>query len=63
MLMFHTARKIHISLETKLLLDTFGEFKMEHRGMVAVKGKGDLDTYWLTKKYTHAKRRISYAEH
>ena len=47
---FFKARKIHISLETKLLLDTFGEFMIEHRGMVFVKGKGELDTYWLIKK-------------
>ena len=32
--------KIHISLETKLLLDTLGRFHTEHRGMVEVKGKG-----------------------
>lgn len=42
--------KIHISMETKLLLDTLGRFKTEHRGMVEVKGKGLLDTYWLLGK-------------
>ena len=46
----YTALKIHISLETKLLLDTFGDFKIAHRGMVDVKGKGVLDTYWLRGK-------------
>ena len=45
-----TARKIHISLETKLLLDTFGDFRTVHRGLVEVKGKGILDTYWLIRK-------------
>ena len=49
------ARKIHVSLETKLLLETFGEFIIEHRGMVFVKGKGELDTYWLIKKNAAAK--------
>ena len=39
--------KIHISMETKLLLDTLGRFHTEHRGLVDVKGKGKLDTYWL----------------
>ena len=42
--------KIHISMETKLLLDTLGRFHTEHRGMVEVKGKGMLDTYWLMGK-------------
>ena len=39
--------KIHMSMETKLLLDTLGRFHTEHRGLVDVKGKGRLDTYWL----------------
>ena len=43
--------KIHISMETKLLLDTScGRFHTEHRGLVDVKGKGRLDTYWLVGK-------------
>ena len=42
-------------METKLLLETFGEFIIEHRGMVFVKGKGELDTYWLIKKNAAAK--------
>ena len=42
--------KIHISMETKLLLDTQGRFHTEHRGLVDVKGKGRLDTYWLVGK-------------
>jgi len=42
--------KIHISMETKLLLDTLGRFRTEHRGLVDVKGKGRLDTYWLVGK-------------
>ena len=33
--------KIHISMETKLLLDTLGRFFTEHRGLVDVKGKVD----------------------
>ena len=71
--------KIHISMETKLLLDTScgrfhiswhifhahvlykiyifsvyhvqcSRFHTEHRGLVDVKGKGRLDTYWLLGK-------------
>ena len=42
--------KIHLSMETKLLLDTLGRFHTEHRGLVDVKGKGRLDTYWLLGK-------------
>ena len=42
--------KIHMSMETKLLLDTLGRFHTEHRGLVDVKGKGRLDTYWLLGK-------------
>ena len=74
--------KIHISMETKLLLDTScgrfhiswhifhkyhahvlyriytfsvyhvqcSRFHTEHRGLVDVKGKGQLDTYWLVGK-------------
>ena len=42
--------KIHMSMETKLLLDTLGRFHTEHRGLVDVKGKGQLDTYWLLGK-------------
>ena len=34
--------KIHISMETKLLLDTLGRFFTEHRGLVDVKGKVKL---------------------
>ena len=37
-------------METRLLLDTLGRFHTEHRGMVEVKGKGMLDTYWLMGK-------------
>ncbi|XP_047510982.1 atrial natriuretic peptide receptor 1-like isoform X1 [Pieris napi] len=41
------ALKIHVSPTTKALLDTFGTFKLECRGEVAMKGKGVLVTYWL----------------
>ncbi|XP_056644589.1 receptor-type guanylate cyclase gcy-8 isoform X2 [Diorhabda carinulata] len=44
------ASKIHISLEMKKALDLIGGYKTEHRGLVDVKGKGLMDTYWLTCK-------------
>ncbi|KAK6619875.1 hypothetical protein RUM44_006275 [Polyplax serrata] len=44
------AQRVHISLEMKKALDQAGGFKMEHRGLVFVKGKGQMDTYWLTCK-------------
>ncbi|KAL0268685.1 UNVERIFIED_CONTAM: hypothetical protein PYX00_010526 [Menopon gallinae] len=44
------AQRVHISLEMKRALDEAGGFKTEHRGLVYVKGKGEMDTYWLTCK-------------
>ncbi|XP_012256293.1 receptor-type guanylate cyclase daf-11 isoform X2 [Athalia rosae] len=41
------ALRIHISLEMKKALDAVGGFRIEHRGLVDVKGKGLMDTYWL----------------
>ncbi|XP_015115006.1 receptor-type guanylate cyclase daf-11 isoform X2 [Diachasma alloeum] len=41
------ALRIHISLEMKKALDAVGGFKIVHRGLVDVKGKGLMDTYWL----------------
>ncbi|XP_065092696.1 atrial natriuretic peptide receptor 1 isoform X1 [Ochlerotatus camptorhynchus] len=39
--------KIHISHNTKSLLDTFGSFEVTERGLVPMKGKGEMLTYWL----------------
>ncbi|XP_034249065.1 receptor-type guanylate cyclase gcy-3 isoform X2 [Thrips palmi] len=44
------ALRIHISGEMKMALDAVGGFRTEHRGLVDVKGKGLMDTYWLTCK-------------
>ncbi|PBC26595.1 Atrial natriuretic peptide receptor [Apis cerana cerana] len=41
------ALRIHISLEMKKALDAVGGFKIVRRGLVDVKGKGLMDTYWL----------------
>lgn len=39
--------KIHVSEDTKVILDKLGGFKIKHRGTIEVKGKGNMDTYWL----------------
>lgn len=39
--------KIHISHSTKTILDTFGTFDITDRGLVEMKGKGRMHTYWL----------------
>ncbi|KAK9744756.1 Adenylate and Guanylate cyclase catalytic domain [Popillia japonica] len=44
------ASKIHISLEMNKALDNIGGYKTEHRGLVDVKGKGLMETFWLTCK-------------
>lgn len=41
------ALKIHVSPQTKEVLDTFGTFELELRGEVEMKGKGKITTYWL----------------
>lgn len=41
------ALKIHISENTKLALDEFGSFVTTRRGLVPMKGKGEMLTYWL----------------
>lgn len=39
--------KIHISQSTKTILDKFGTFDVTERGLVSMKGKGEMRTYWL----------------
>uniref|UniRef100_A0A2K5PZD0 guanylate cyclase n=1 Tax=Cebus imitator TaxID=2715852 RepID=A0A2K5PZD0_CEBIM len=41
------ALKIHLSSETKTVLEEFGGFELELRGDVEMKGKGKVRTYWL----------------
>ncbi|GJQ69920.1 hypothetical protein Trydic_g13326 [Trypoxylus dichotomus] len=46
--------KIHVSADTKAVLDTFATFDLECRGEIEIKGKGKMTTYWLkgeTKRY------------
>ncbi|XP_035704900.1 uncharacterized protein LOC110846831 [Folsomia candida] len=42
--------KIHMSMDMKLALEEIGGFFIEHRGTIEVKGKGNMDTYWLIGK-------------
>ncbi|RZC42938.1 uncharacterized protein BDFB_008937, partial [Asbolus verrucosus] len=52
------ASKIHISLDMKKALDLIGGYRTEHRGLVDVKGKGLMDTYWLTCKEGAVNRTV-----
>lgn len=40
--------KIHISEQCKNALDILGGYVVEQRGLVNMKGKGEVLTYWLT---------------
>ncbi|KAJ6638428.1 Atrial natriuretic peptide receptor 1, partial [Pseudolycoriella hygida] len=42
------ALRIHITSEMNDALAAIGGFKTEHRGLIDVKGKGLMNTYWLT---------------
>lgn len=39
--------KIHCSAECKVLLDRLGGYKLAKRGIIGMKGKGEVLTYWL----------------
>jgi len=39
--------KIHVSQDTAFLLEQSGYFVVERRGLVDLKGKGAMETYWL----------------
>ncbi|KAK3740548.1 hypothetical protein QZH41_004317 [Actinostola sp. cb2023] len=43
----HTAQKIHISESTFQILTCFQGYETEFRGHIPVKGKGEMQTYWL----------------
>ncbi|XP_034667956.1 guanylate cyclase 32E [Drosophila subobscura] len=42
--------KIHISELTYQLLQSIGSYVCIERGLTSIKGKGDMRTYWLTKR-------------
>ncbi|XP_077991655.1 speract receptor-like [Glandiceps talaboti] len=39
--------KIHVSPECRDVLEQIGGYELEERGLVAMKGKGEILTYWL----------------
>lgn len=39
--------KIHISPQCKTALDKLGGYIIDERGLVSMKGKGEVMTYWL----------------
>ncbi|KAF5270552.1 hypothetical protein FQR65_LT05450 [Abscondita terminalis] len=41
------AFKIHISHATNALLQNLGGYECEERGLIPIKGKGEMRTYWL----------------
>ncbi len=41
------ALKIHVSSQTKSILDRYAGFELELRGEIEMKGKGKQITYWL----------------
>ncbi|XP_018792582.1 PREDICTED: uncharacterized protein LOC108971164 [Bactrocera latifrons] len=51
------AHKIHITDEMNEALHRIGGFRTEHRGLIDVKGKGLMSTYWLTCKDGPVKAR------
>lgn len=42
-----SALKIHCSSECRTLLERLGGYQMVERGLVEMKGKGNVRTYWL----------------
>ncbi|XP_055935780.1 guanylate cyclase 32E-like [Argiope bruennichi] len=44
------AMKIHVSEACKKVLDKLGGYRLEERGLVQIKGKGEMRTYWLLGK-------------
>ncbi|KAL5107808.1 Retinal guanylyl cyclase 2 [Taenia crassiceps] len=45
-----TAFRIHVSSPAKAILDELGGYHLEHRGRVFLRGKGEVDSYWLVGK-------------
>lgn len=58
------ALKIHISLQCQAALTKIGGYITEDRGLVNMKGKGDVRTYWLVGANSNAiqKREVDLAE-
>lgn len=46
------ALMIHMSNSTKQILDRFGTFDVTSRGSISIKGKGEMETFWLNGEKT-----------
>ncbi|GIY88130.1 speract receptor [Caerostris extrusa] len=44
------AMKIHVSEACKKVLDKLGGYRLEERGLIQIKGKGEMRTFWLLGK-------------
>lgn len=55
--------RIHISGQCKDALDKIGGYIVEERGLVQMKGKGEVETYWLVGATEKAiqKREVRFA--
>ncbi|XP_048763359.2 receptor-type guanylate cyclase Gyc76C-like [Ostrea edulis] len=49
--------QIHCSESSKEFLDKLGGYTLEPRGLVEMKGKGQLFTYWLVSEEAHIRRQ------
>lgn len=54
-----TALKIHCSAECKALLDRLEGYTVVQRGVIGMKGKGEVMTYWLVGEESHHRARRS----
>ena len=48
--MFVSALRVHVSPECAKVLNHLGGYHLESRGKVQMKGKGEVETYFLTAK-------------
>ncbi|KAL7063259.1 hypothetical protein AAHC03_0619 [Spirometra sp. Aus1] len=42
--------RIHVSPSTKAILEELGGYHLNHRGKVILRGRGEIDSYWLVGK-------------
>nr|VZI14703.1 unnamed protein product [Spirometra erinaceieuropaei] len=42
--------RIHVSPSTKAILEELGGYHLSHRGKVILRGRGEIDSYWLVGK-------------
>ena len=54
-----TALKVHCSAESKALLDRLGGYTVVKRGIIGMKGKGEVLTYWLVGEDAHFRAQRS----